>query len=155
LITAGSRSRFQNKNEKAENKMIKEVTAILSAFATNDAFMEVVEKNTRIITGDLLKKENVDLDVENQEHGEAIGEWIRTNPKYDFLSITNPEDLETKIIVLEKETDAFVTGRKVKIKGFEKGSIHIGSGTMTIKDGVDPVFFGKKIREATTHMERR
>jgi hypothetical protein len=134
--------------------MIKEMKMILSALVANHEFKEIVEKNTRIMTGELLKKENADLDIENDDHAEAIGEWIRTNPKYDFLSITNPSDMETKIIVLEKETGAFVAGRKIQIKGIKEGSIHIGSGTMTIKDGVDPVMFGKMIKEATALMEK-
>jgi hypothetical protein len=141
-----------------ENKMIKQIQAMIQAMATKEAFHEAVEEQTRQMTKEIMEAEGQfhDYDMDNKEHGKIIKAWIRENPKFDFMAIQTVGEplVETKLIVLEKGTDKFVAGRRVEITNVEEGSINIQSCHMAIKDGVDPIEFGKHIREATELMEK-
>lgn len=139
--------------------MMEKIQAMLTAITTKDEFDGALEQQTRELTREIADTEGLfqGYDMDKEEHAKEIMAWIETNQKYDFMAIQTvaPEQIDTQLIVLEKETDKFVAGRKVSIGKVEAGSATITVARMTIKDGKDPYEFGAYVREQTKSMAER
>jgi hypothetical protein len=124
--------------------MIENILKDITAHILTDIFVGRIEKESRHLITKGMEIAGVELDVEDPANEEAIKDFIQNNGKVEFYNLTNTDKMESMLFMIEKETDKFILGRRVKL---DVENMKIGSGDIKIKDGMDPESFGRVIKK--------
>jgi hypothetical protein len=119
---------------------MKNLIAELTAHIIMDQFIDKAEEESRNLIKKGMEIAGVEIDIDKDE--EATIDFIQNGP-FEYLNMTNKNELESTLVILERGSDKFITGCRVKI---DVENMRIGRGKMEIKDGVDPVAFGQMLK---------
>jgi hypothetical protein len=126
-------------------KVSKNIKTIIQMIVAKHEMDEAIENQAKELAREILDGEKlfIGVDMDDPEQAELIQDWITNNGTFHFIQGEKKDGSEHSLVVVDRATDRFVAGRKVKMSLTDKG-IRIIVSKLSPKDGVDPVELGKE-----------